>query len=216
LSLAETLGAQRVELYGADFSYPRGLTYARGTYIYPYFDTRQNRFSPVESLFSAFLYRSPSLTRVETENSWYYRTNILSRYREGLEEKARSLGTVQAVPGMGPSLEVEKKSPFPSVFPATSLFHLFSCGPVTKSAGDFLGEYQKKIQSLPLLREAFRKFPENLPEEERLLLATLLPAGAALKRRRPDLRGETVLEEARSFCLNEINRLLPEGNGNLA
>jgi hypothetical protein len=38
ISLAEYLGAREIELYGADFSYPEGVTYARGTYIYPFFE----------------------------------------------------------------------------------------------------------------------------------------------------------------------------------
>jgi hypothetical protein len=207
LSLAATLGAQQIELYGADFSYPRGITYARGTYIYPYFDKKQSRFTPTESLFSDFLYRSPSLTRMGAGDSWYYETKIMTRYREGLEEKAHALGTVRVVPGMGPPLDVEKKSGAPP--PATGLFHLFSAGPLSMSAGDFLLEYQKKIRSLPPIREGIPKFLEKLKEDERLILATLLPTGAAFKRRRPALRGEAVLEEVRDFCLAEISRILP-------
>ncbi|MDR2110974.1 MAG: DUF115 domain-containing protein, partial [Spirochaetaceae bacterium] len=89
LALAESLGAGTVELYGADFSYPQGHTYARGTYIYPYFDRRQNRFAPSEALLSAFLYRDPSLVRVSRKDSgsWYYETGTLRMYRERLEEK---------------------------------------------------------------------------------------------------------------------------------
>jgi hypothetical protein len=207
LSLADTLGAQHIELYGADFSYPRGITYARGTYIYPYFEKQQNRFSPVESLFSAFLYRSPSLTRVETENSWQYQTKIMSRYREDFEERARALGKVRAVPGMGPVLDVEKASPLPASPSPVSLFPLFSRGPAAKSAADFLLEYKKKIEALPPVREGGPLFPENLKEDEGLILATLLPAGAALKHRRPDLPGDAIFEEVRAFCLAELNRL---------
>jgi hypothetical protein len=46
VSLAEYMGAGKIQLYGADFSYPFGKSYARGTYIYPYFDLRQNRLRP--------------------------------------------------------------------------------------------------------------------------------------------------------------------------
>ena len=59
ISLAEQLGANEIELYGADFSYPLGLSYARGTYIYRFFENRQNRLSPMEAQASAFLYRTP-------------------------------------------------------------------------------------------------------------------------------------------------------------
>ncbi|HSV55884.1 MAG TPA: 6-hydroxymethylpterin diphosphokinase MptE-like protein, partial [Magnetospirillaceae bacterium] len=37
VSLADSLGARRILLYGADFSYPMGSSYARGTYIHRYF-----------------------------------------------------------------------------------------------------------------------------------------------------------------------------------
>jgi hypothetical protein len=211
LSLADTLGAQHIELYGADFSYPRGITYARGTYLYPYFDKRQNRFSPTESLFSDFLYRNPSLTRMGPEDSWYYETKILRRYRESLEEKAHALGTVRAVPGKGAPLNMEKKSHSPS--PATGLLHLFSTGPASTTAKDFLAEYQKKIRSMPPIRKGNAQFLESLTEDERLILTTLLPTGAALKRRCPELKGEAVLEAVRTFCVEEINRILPDGTG---
>ncbi|MDR2068622.1 MAG: hypothetical protein LBP71_02005, partial [Spirochaetaceae bacterium] len=191
----------------ADFSYPRGITYARGTYIYPYFDKRQNRFSPTESLFSDFLYRNPSLTQAGTGDSWYYETKIMSRYREGLEAKAHALGTVRAVPGMGPPLALEKKYHTPPS--AAGLLHLFSSGPLTMSAQDFLVEYQKKICSLPSCRQGIPQFLEKLKEDERLILTTLLPIGAALKYRRPELRGEAVLEEVQAFCKAEISRILP-------
>jgi hypothetical protein len=204
LSLAEILGAQQIELYGADFSYPRGITYARGTYIYPYFDKKQNRFSPTESLFSDFLYRSPYLTRKGTGESWYYETKIMSRYRKGLEEKAHALGTVRAVPGMGPPLDFGEKS----ASPKGRLLPVFSSGPMTMTAGEFLWEYQKKVNSLPSCRGGLPYFLEKLKEDESLILATLLPMGATLKRRRPELTGEAVLEEVRSLCTAEIRRIL--------
>jgi hypothetical protein len=180
------------------------MSYARGTYLYPYFDKRQNRFSPTESLFSDFLYRGPSLTRIGPEDSWYYETKIMGRYRKGLEEKARALGTVRAVPGMGAPLDVEQRSPPPQ----GGALRLFAAGPVSKTAGEFLGEYQKKIRALPPVREGILRFLEKLTEDERLILTTLLPAGAALQRRRAELKGEAVLEAARSFCVEEIDRIL--------
>jgi hypothetical protein len=206
LSLAAILGAQQIELYGADFSYPRGLTYARGTYIYPYFDKRQSRLSPVETLFSDFLYRSPSLTRVGAGDSWYYETKIMSRYREGLEAKAHALGTVRAIPGMGPPLDLEKKSAITPSVPG--FIHLFASGPLTMTAKDFLLEYQKKIGALPSFRQGIPQFLERLKEDEGLILASLLPIGAALKRRHPELTGEAVLEEVQAFCMAEINRII--------
>ncbi|MDR3248522.1 MAG: DUF115 domain-containing protein, partial [Treponema sp.] len=91
VSLAELLGAEEIELYGADFSYPKGRTYARGTYIFPYFEIRQNRLKPLEGLFSQFLYRSPLEKVYSAEHSWYYETTTMRRYREFLEAKAERM-----------------------------------------------------------------------------------------------------------------------------
>ncbi|MDR3160739.1 MAG: DUF115 domain-containing protein [Spirochaetaceae bacterium] len=204
LSLAETLGARRIELYGADFSYPRGITYARGTYLYPSFERRQNRLAPAESLHSAFLYRSPSLTRRGTGESWYYESRTLERYRERLEEKARALGTVAAIPGGGPPLNLSpEKTP-----PDRGLFRCFAAGAPAMTAAEFLRDYREKLAALPPFSRGISRTLGELGEAERLTLTTLLPAGAAFKGRRPDLKAAAALEEARSFCLEELRRVL--------
>lgn len=46
VSLAYALGAEEIHIYGADFSYPQGKSYARGTYLYPFFHSHSNRLSP--------------------------------------------------------------------------------------------------------------------------------------------------------------------------
>jgi hypothetical protein len=105
---------------------------------------------------------------------------------------------------MGAPLEVKQSSPPPQ----GGTLRLFAAGPVAKTAGEFLGEYQKKIRTLPPVRGGILRFLEKLTEDERLLLTTLLPAGAALQRRRTELKGEAVLEAARSFYVEEIGRIL--------
>ncbi|MCL1929047.1 MAG: DUF115 domain-containing protein [Treponema sp.] len=94
LSLAENLGAKELSLFGADFSYPKGKTYARGTYIYPYFEKIQSRYMPLEAQHSAFLYRDSSLQKIyEDKNSWYYETKLLKFYRKKVREKENSINT---------------------------------------------------------------------------------------------------------------------------
>ena len=51
VSLADTLGADEIHLFGTDFSFPNGKSYARGTYIYPYFMERDSRTAPLEARF---------------------------------------------------------------------------------------------------------------------------------------------------------------------
>ena len=91
VSLAEQLGACEIKLYGADFSYPAGVSYARGAYIYSFFNKRQNRLSPLEAQCSDLLYRTPLekiSCRPDSEGSWYYENRLLKFYREALEKKA--------------------------------------------------------------------------------------------------------------------------------
>lgn len=48
------------EIVGADYSYPRAITYARGTYHYTLAQMRANRLYPVETFFSDQVYPSAS------------------------------------------------------------------------------------------------------------------------------------------------------------
>jgi hypothetical protein len=206
LSLAETLGAEGISIYGADFSYPQGQTYSRGAYIYPYFANRQNRFSPKESLFSAFLYRSPSLTKAPgPEKSWYYETATLSRYRALLEKKAASLKIpVYPVPGRGAPLRIRQAGPQgPSRFP-----RIFAAGRQRIGARSFLKEYRQGIWSLPSPGQNIQSYLNSLTEEERDLFTTLLPQAAAIKRREPGLNPPELIEAARNHSVGEIDKVL--------
>ena len=88
VSLADRLGAAKILLFGADFCYPEGKSYARGSYIYPYFRCRESRLSGLESLFMAFLFRGPAGS-MERDGGRYVTRSML-RYRERLEEIGRA------------------------------------------------------------------------------------------------------------------------------
>jgi hypothetical protein len=233
LSLAEQLGAERIELYGADFAYPLGRTYTRGAYIYPYFEAGQNRLNPLEARHSAFLYRSPSLRRrgacPPDKDLWYYETPQLSRYREGIEAKARSLGGIlTAVPGLGAPITLsreadprarpqahsqartggEPESGGAPERPAREPIRLFSAGRMAMGAGDFLAAYRAKIRKLPEAGDQMSTYLRSLSGEDGLLLSTLLPGAAALKRRSPALEGRDLLEAVRTYALGELDRVL--------
>jgi hypothetical protein len=214
LSLAERLGAAQIELYGADFSYPLGRTYARGTYLYPYFEVRQNRFTPLEGQHSAFLYRNSVLNRIERVPSpddpektggWYYETPVLKRYREGVETKAGSLRAVlKPIPSLGAPIMIPdtgRGEPRPGT-------PLFAAGRMTMGAGDFLAGYRAKIAALPPVKPDVSRYIRDLDEEERPVLATLLPGAAALKRRNPVMGGAAALEAVREYSLGELDRVM--------
>jgi hypothetical protein len=209
LSLAENLGAARIELYGADFAYPRGRSYARGTYIYPYFAKQQSRLNPLEALFSTFLYRNASLTRCRggvtpggTEN-WYYETRALRMYRERLEAKIPATGAeVIPIPGGGAPIGAVRGKAGPRPLA------LVSPGRALMGAAEFLDRYRKSIAALPPVRGRPSAYTGGLGAEERLVFTTLLPAGAAIRSRQPELKDGGLLEELRRYCLGELDAVL--------
>ena len=205
LSLAEMLGAEKIELYGADFSWPRGKTYARGTYIFPFFEEKQNRLAPLEGLFSSFLYRVPLEKKIPpgTRNNWYYETETLRRYRSKLEEKA-------AV--MYPRLVPAESAGAPITVAAGKRgdrkLAIFSPGRPLMPAELFLKRYRDGVRGLKPLGENLDSSLGELDEKDRLILGTLLPQAAALKRRCPGLKTPELVGMVGEACVKEINRVL--------
>jgi hypothetical protein len=206
LSLAESLGAEHIEIFGADFSYPGGKVYARGSYIYPFFERRQNRFSTFEGLLSAFLYRGPFLP---PENPGagraYYETAAMRQYRKRLEEKAALMEAgVYPVPGGGAPVEIRQTGEKRRREPRAP--KLFASGRARMSAGEFLSRYRAGLAALEIPRRG--ALLQDPAAEKRELLTTLLPQAAAFRRRRPELSAAEILREVKEYSLGEIDRVL--------
>jgi hypothetical protein len=189
-SLAENLGASEITLYGADFSYPQGRTYARGTYIYPFFEKSQNRFLSMEARHSAFLYRSPFLKKKPAENGegpWRYETESLRFYKTMLEQKAAAAEKYCDKDGI-------------SVFTLAGqrAISLFATGSPRKSALEFLLSYKRKIEGLS-------SFDEH-KDENRNIVTTLLPVAAAVRRQEP-LTTE-LFRETKDWCVAELEKVI--------
>jgi hypothetical protein len=199
LSLAEYLGARNIELYGADFSYPQGITYARGSYIRSLFENRQTRTNPLENLHSAFLYRTP-LSRQSGEGpSWRYETKALAMYRTRFEEKARSsAATVSASPGMGAPLSLERPG---SAARNPAPLRLFASGRASMGAVEFLRRYRDGIAALPVLTGPAPLYLERISREESVIFTTLLPSMAAIKCRSPELTISEAAQAARDYSV---------------
>jgi hypothetical protein len=177
-SLAEALGAETVELFGADFSCPQGVAYARGPWLYPFYDKQQNRFSPTETFFSHLIYRTP-LEKRYADGSWYYETRTLALYRAKLVER-------QWVPQR--------------IARPAALYDRLEKTPGAASATEFLAMYREKLLSLSFQRLGVR----HSGAEGAAVIATLLPTAAALKHRAPELGGERLLEAAREWCMKRL------------
>jgi hypothetical protein len=220
LSLAESLGAQRITVYGADFSYPSGRVYARGTYIYPFFERRQERRCPLEAQFSSFLYRSPFLPAENAASNGGeipppYETAALRQYRKSFEQKIATMeAQVSAAPGPGMPISISGKSPSVSPNAHNRIFSLFAPGKMVMKAGQFLEQYRSAIAALPVFGTANGNaavYLRNLSADERRVFVTLLPQTAAFRHRRPELALNDLLEAVKTYSVNEIDKVLNSG-----
>jgi hypothetical protein len=215
LSLAETLGASSCLLVGADFSYPEGKSYARGTYIYDYFDELATRLAPMESQFAAFVRRNPSLSREEdrtAEGRDYYRyvTKPLMAYHEHLKRFIeRSPMDVTPLRGKGVAIATRTGKATGAARREGERI-LFAAGRASESASSFLGRYAKGLAALPEPRGSASTYLSSLDPKERDLWTTLLPSAAALQRTAGGQTGDPagLLSETRSWALLEIDEAL--------
>ena len=206
VALAEKLGAQSIELFGADFSYPMGLSYAAGTYIHPHFEIRQNRLSPLEARHSAFLYRG-QLEKVTGDGRWYYESPSLRFYRERLEEKSRTMeARLVTHKGMGAQVRNYSNKQYPTAGPVP----LFASGKCKITSKKFLEEFINEIESLVKNPDSLRRteFFDSLKDSEKQVFLTLLPAAASLKKRNPKLQTGDLLEKTAAYCVMQIERTL--------
>jgi hypothetical protein len=209
LSLAESLGAQRITVYGADFSYPAGRVYARGTYIYPYFERRQERRFPLEAHLSSFLYRTPFLPPEDSDGGAHavpYETAALRRYRANFVQKAFAMSAeVSAAQGRGIPLIIDKKPSSPPSVTRNRVFSLFAPGKMLMDANRFLEQYRRGIEALPLFNhETYR----GLETDQRRVFITLLPQAAAFRHRHPELSIPDLVEEVKRYCVDEIGKVV--------
>ena len=206
LSLAEQLGASEIELYGADFSYPSGISYARGTYIYSLFEKHQNRLSPLEAQASSFLYRTP-LEKKRGNNSWYYENQTLKFYRERLEEKSGVMeAAVVPIEGKGAPVNIQRTRTVARAESKKS----FSSGKAISDSEEFLLRYKNEIAGLPTPEKNAILYIASLDNPSRSVFTTILPVAAALKKRLVIEDFRELLEVTKAFCIKEIDRVLAQ------
>jgi hypothetical protein len=205
ISLAGQLGAEQIYLFGMDFSYPEGKTYARGTYIYPSFSLTENRLLPLESSAFSFLIRSPKTVRVQTSYGYRYETPQLSGYRDRLEEFLPTVN-VEVIPAPGKGLSIRsqhrnilRKSTRREIpHPQTSI-----------GAKEFLRSYEEALSAIPQPDISFAGYLSRLSYEEREIVSTILPLCAYFRshlKESPQLA--EIIETARSWALTFIRSVL--------
>jgi hypothetical protein len=205
VSLVLALGARRVEVYGADFSYPSGKAYARGTYLYDHFWADQSRVSPAEARFFSFVHGSSRAQREVRAGRLLYTTPLLLGYRERfLELMSSTDAEIFPVPGTGldlPRQEVKERTY--AVTQRTS--------PLSRDiarVGDWrelLSEYARNVERLS-------DFSKDCSGAARELWETLLPVAARVVRDGVG-PGPQAMEEARRWSLERIHRVLQPSDG---
>ena len=214
LSLAGLLGACEIELYGADFSYPAGVSYARGAYIHSLFAKYQNRLCPLEAQNSSFLYRTPLEKKHLSQpgnsaDHWYYETKTLSFYRKKLEEKCHLMeAKLIPVPGLGAPIstgQVKNTRQNPGVI---SGVRRFPANKATVKAEDFLSGYRDAINRLPMPQKSAAFYLASLDAKGRAVFTTMLPVAAAIKRRQAKATFCELIEETKAHCVREIDAAL--------
>jgi hypothetical protein len=200
VTLARALGARRISVYGADFSYPDGKAYARGTYLYDHFWTEQSRLSPAEGSFYLFVHGSAQAHRLVRSGRVLYTTPLLLGYRERFMKLMETIDAdVIPVPGLGlellrsgkkaPALASAETDPWPPPGDSPS-----------RRWKEFLTEYAWNIERLPPCAAGNRG-------SERELWSTILPVAARVVREGVT-PGPAALEEARRWSLERIRRVL--------
>jgi hypothetical protein len=199
VSLARALGARRIFIYGADFSYPAGKAYARGTYLYDYFWTDQSRVSTSESRFFSFVHSSAQARREIHGGKTIYTTPLLHGYRERFMSLMASIDA-EVIPVTGDGLDLTPgRKAFSEGEREVSPTQVLQ-GDVPKSGWkEFLADYASEIGRLPSWSSA-----SNARELD--LWSTILPVAAQVVREGA-LPGDAALEEARGWSLERISRV---------
>jgi hypothetical protein len=206
VSLAEQLGAAEIELYGADFSYPEGVSYARGAYIYSLFAKSQSRLSPLEAQCSNLLYRTP-IEKIschpDSTGSWYYENRLLKFYREALEKKSFCMeAALIPANGLGAPIRVRQ------VKDRKNKHGIFSFDKPATQADDFLSRYKNLIASLPKPEKSATLYLGSLNDKERAVFSTILPLAASLKHRHSTFGFAELIEEAKAYSIKQIDGVL--------
>ena len=216
LSLAQAAGAETICLFGADFSWPNGCPYAKGTYIYPWFQSRSNRIDNSESLFWKFMNKARP-QREQTCHGWRWRTATLDYYRIALEGAIASMPLqVVAEPGSGVPIVCHRGNPaahggepqFPSGNNGDSPARpgISDYAPACMSWLDFLANYCARLESLPQFDGHPWSYLETLSFEDRQVWATLLPAAASFRESVDN--GAAAVKKSREWKLRFLNDIL--------
>ncbi len=186
VDLAIRLGATQIDLVGADFSYPRGKPYSRGSYIYPFFLSTSYRTQPVETLTTNLVFGSQNARVAASDGTVRYIPKKMERYREALESL---LGRFEQ-----------------SRLAVTD--HIRNRLPIQpKQVEQTLIRYNETLTALPRPVDPLYGYIQKLSAEERAVLNTLFPTALHLHRRAHQTPAQ-VLEHSRRWAVDQVTASL--------
>ncbi len=206
ISLADKLGAKEILLFGVDFSYPKGKSYARGTYLYPYFISKSLRTNPGENSFVSFIfYNKHTVKKLKSYGITYTTTPMIS-YKKRLESASKNINAkIIQIESLGEVLDLPEKL----INNLTNITPFFSAGSCSSSWETFLNEYRERLKKLPKPGISLSEYYSRLNPEQKQLCATLYPAAAALRRSgEKKVNGAMILTEAIEWTLDQIEKHL--------
>jgi len=177
VSLAVSLGTREIHLLGADFCYPQGKSYCRGTYIYPLFQRESHRFTPLDHSFFDFFQKNSSLSSTQKDRETCYVTQPLLNYKERLVSLLSTL-----------SIDFNNYSPYWTLpdFPPPQISRaerrFFGAGNCHQDWRNFLEKFYNQLCALPRPSVSVASYLESLSPDQRGLWLTLLPALAQTRK----------------------------------
>jgi len=207
VSLAYSLGAKKIFLFGVDFSYPYGKSYARGTYLYPYFSSLTNRKQPLEDFFTDFIFHNDETNHVTDNRSSRYVTKPMISYKKRLEKLISGLNSKVIIPeGDGEIIEIPEYKEHPE---SDEISSIFSAGPADFSWNHFLFSYYKDLASLPVPTESISGYMNSLTSRQKEVCITLFPAAAAIRRTcSPDTGGMEILKKTHDWTVKTVAKVI--------
>ena len=206
VSLAKSLGAKTIELYGLDYSYPDGKPYAKNSLIYKYYMKNESRLSSCESSVFSFIYSGDSVTKL---NNSVITNPKLDSYYNHLSDfiKVSDINTVKS-PGSPRDLSFSDNNKKTTEFKNNPVF--FSAGKSVCSWQEFLIDYKTKLEKLPQPLSSFNNYYQSLSKKEKELWATVFPVCASLRKDHKEEKTNIydILNESKSWCISEIKKYL--------
>ena len=203
LSLAVSLKPEEIMICGVDFSYPGGKLYSRGTYLFPYFRSRENRLETSETLFFNLLF-SGGTTKEKRGDTYRYVTEKLLAYRQRMITSMKNMSP-RIIPLSGQGLSLPHKELSTAMAPEQEMYY-----PESMDWRMFLRSYVDGLIALPSPRLLIGRYWADLSEDDRLLWMTQLPAAAAIGSK-PESRGNSpsaTLEMTRNWTVDTTEKYL--------